>query len=159
MFTESKGKGSPLPPGTVTRRRKVSHFELPHNGTHEKLDIVIQPTHTGYAQLLITNHHGVVGLLQGTIVLESDGKTAFQTYASHNLSSRHGLIPHVRGAVSATITHLLTSKLIDRWYSDVDENLSNDARKMYGKNLAGDPRLSVTPPSGTVNRYVITTKE
>ena len=126
-----------------------------------KLTVQITPgEHSTLSTIYIGNGKESVGIIQGSLFLDNDKKLEFMVNHSMNFSkilSEHR--QHIPGVVKGTIAHLVGTGLVSKWSSDIEGSLSDDAKKMYGTNLAKDERLTVIPPTKeTNNRYVVTRK-
>jgi hypothetical protein len=109
--------------------------------------------------IYIANGNENVGAVIGSLFLDEEQNLEFVTSHSKNFSkeSKNG---HIPGAVSATIAHLVGSGIVERWYSDFPDSLSDDAVKMYASSLAKDKRFVVHSPSqDTGFRYLVVRKE
>lgn len=149
---------SPLTPDSITEKKLLFTFNHKFGETYKRLRVSVQsqrgesqPSSLGIVINDEQNH--LVGFIIGDLRKDQDGITAFSNELSKNISKDPLFTPR---AVGATIGHIVGSGIIGRWYSSSENVLSPDAKKMYGKYLAGDKRLVVAPPSAeTQFRYVI----
>lgn len=105
--------------------------------------------------IYIANGAENVGAVIGSLFLDTDEKLEFVTSHSKNFS-RESKDKYIPGVVSGTVAHLVGSGIIERWYSDFPDSLSEDAVKMYGSRLANDERFKVFEPSQETGfRYLV----
>ena len=86
----------------------------------------------------------------------SADKKTFISFAAKNRGYEE-IGKHVSGLMRETITKIITTKIVDTWFSSM--HLSPGGKKMY-ESLQSDPRLKVieTDEYDGENRYKITAK-
>ena len=154
---ESRVSRTPLNPSSVTKETYLFTFTHVLGKTSERLRVLAHPAARDRVQIkVIDKQNNLIGVTQGNLTFDVDGLTAFFADRSLNWGKYSADQPHIPLAIGATIAEIVSSETIGRWYSDTDDKLSSDARKMYGECLAADKRLKVISPSTeTHHRYAV----
>lgn len=146
-----------LPSELISRNEFSTRFDHQVNENRFEILVHIIPINLGIFAIQIFADRNFVGLIAGTLSNDSDNKTTFTVHDSHNFTKHKSQADHIPGVVGATVAHLVSSGLVNEWYSDIESKLSPDAKKMYGEYLAGDSRLKVDHPTEQIQRrYVVT---
>lgn len=147
---------STLDPDSVTERKHLLIFNHKFGDNSKYLRVLVEPAWgaKNRQHIIITDEkNNVIGIIGGHLKIDSDQLVAFSVDTLANTVEKHTPL-HIPRAVGATIIELVSSGIIERWYSS--RYLSNDAKKMYDEYLAADKKLTVVPPSAeTQFRYVI----
>ena len=135
-------------------------FEHTVGNVSKKLSVEVTPRENTRDKIIyIANGKENIGAVIGSLFVDNEQKLEFVVSHSKNFSkdSKNG---HIPGAVIGTIAHLVGSGIIERWYSDFPDSLSEDAVKMYGTRLANDGRFEVFSPSQETGfRYLVMRKD
>lgn len=148
------------PTAEIVKEGFRTTFEHRVGGVAKNLNIEVMPREDTRDDIIyIANGNENVGAVIGSLFMDEEQKLEFVTSHSKNFS-KESINGHIPGAVTGTIAHLVGSGIIERWYSDFPDSLSEDAVKMYSSRLANDWRFIVhTPSQETGFRYLVMRKE
>lgn len=130
-------------------------FRFAHTYPENPVDLSVYLATSGSDCILIFgNGEQPLGRIDGLGFQDDDGALAFEAKLMNNLGLKTP--NHTPGVVGATVTELLTSGAIDRFYSS--DNVLDPGKRMFAR-LARDERLKVVAPNkSNKGRFVVTAR-